>query len=152
MKDRLYRYPPIRAKRTACTQILCAYLGSSSREPVRRYPAMTSVHCWPSSWLSSMALQVDAYVMEGSVCTCMGNKMASLMGREAVILARASARTLSARGIFSMVHSSNCCRVSLTFVRYRAMRSSLARIPFARVSPEVENRCRLEAWRQIARG
>ena len=87
---------------------------------------MTSVHSWPSSWLSSIVLQVDAFVMEGSVYTYIGNNMASLMGRKTAILSRASARTLSPRGIFSMVHSPNRCRVSLTFVRCRAMRSSLA--------------------------
>ena len=38
--------------------------------------------------------------MEGSVCTCMGNNMASLMGRETAIPARVSARPLSAHGIF----------------------------------------------------
>ena len=65
---------------------------------------MTSIHSWPFSWLSLIALQVDASVMEGSVCTYMGNSMTSLMGSEAAILAK----------------------VSLTFVRYHAMCSSLA--------------------------
>ena len=87
---------------------------------------MTFVHSWPFSWLSSIVLQVDASVMEGLVCTYMGNSMASLMGSEAAIPARVSARTLSAHGIFSMVHSSSRCRMSLTFVRYRVMRLSLA--------------------------
>ena len=87
---------------------------------------MTSVHSWPSSWLSSIVLQVDVSMMEGSVCTYIGNNMASLMGREVAILAKASTRTLSTRGIFSMVYSLNHCKVSLTFVRYRAIRSSLA--------------------------
>ena len=87
---------------------------------------MTFVYSWPSSWLSSIILEVDASVMEGLVCTYMGNRVASLTGSEAAILARASARTLSARGIFSMVHSPSHCKVSLIFVRYRVMRSSLA--------------------------
>ena len=64
--------------------------------------------------------------MEGLVCTYMGNNMASLMGSKAAIPAKASARTLSTWGTFSIVHSPNRCRVSLTFVRYRVMRSSLA--------------------------
>ena len=87
---------------------------------------MTSIHSWPSSWFFSIVLQVDASVMEGSVCTYMGNNMAYLMGREVVIPTRASTRTLSVCEIFSMVHSPNHCRVSLTLVRYCAMRSSLA--------------------------
>ena len=87
---------------------------------------MTFVHSWSSSWLSSIVLQVDASVMERLVCTYMGNSMASLMGSEAVIPTRASARTLSAHGIFSIVHLPSHCRVSLTFVRYRIMHSSLA--------------------------
>ena len=64
--------------------------------------------------------------MEGLVYTYMGNNMASLMGSEAAIPTRASTHILSARGIFSMVHSPNRCRVSLTFVRYDVMCSSLA--------------------------
>ena len=130
MKDRLYRCPPIRVKRAACTQVLCAYLGSSGKVSVRRYLIMDSVHSWSSAWLASIVLQVEAFVMEGSVCTCMGNNMASLMGREATIPTRASARPLSVRLIFSIVHSANRCRVSLTLVRYRAMRSSLASYSF----------------------
>ena len=65
---------------------------------------MTSVHSWSSPWISSIVLQVDASMMEGSVCTCMDNNMASLMGREAAIPTKASAHTLSVRGIFSIVH------------------------------------------------
>ncbi|WJZ90774.1 hypothetical protein VitviT2T_009898 [Vitis vinifera] len=53
---------------------------------------MTFVYSWPSSWLSSIILEVDASVMEGLVCTYMGNRVASLTGSEAAILARASAR------------------------------------------------------------
>ena len=40
--------------------------------------------------------------------------------------AKASARLLSARLIFSIVHSVNCCKVFLTLAKYRAMRASLA--------------------------
>ena len=89
---------------------------------------MTSVHSLPSSWLSSIVLQVDAFVMEGSVYTYIGNNMASLMGREAAILARASTRTLSARGIFSMVHSPNRCRV-LDIVPYQGRPLQFRDIP-----------------------
>ena len=87
---------------------------------------MTFIHSWPFSWLSSIVLQVDASMMEGLVCTYMGNSMASLTGSEATIPTRASTRMLSALGIFSMVYSPSHYRVSLTFVRYRVMHSSLA--------------------------
>ncbi|RVW27914.1 hypothetical protein CK203_084959 [Vitis vinifera] len=38
VKDRLYKCPPIRVKRVACTRVLCACLGSSGRVPVRKIP------------------------------------------------------------------------------------------------------------------
>ncbi|RVW68783.1 hypothetical protein CK203_060954 [Vitis vinifera] len=44
VKDRLYKCPPIKVKRAACTRILCAFLGSSGRVPVWRYPIMSFVH------------------------------------------------------------------------------------------------------------
>ena len=56
--------------------------------------------------------------MEGVVWTCMGSNMASLMGSEATIPAKASACMLSDRGIFSIAHSSSCFKKSLTFIRY----------------------------------
>ena len=87
---------------------------------------MTLIH----AWLSSIALQAGDSTMEGLACTYMGSNMASLMGSETVILANASPRTLSARWTFSIVHSSNCCRVPRTFVRYWDMRSSLAPYSF----------------------
>ena len=39
---------------------------------------MTFVHSWPSSWLPSIVLQVNVSMMEGLVCTYMGNSMAFL--------------------------------------------------------------------------
>ncbi|RVW41938.1 hypothetical protein CK203_081586 [Vitis vinifera] len=45
-------------------------------------------HSWPSGCFASMVLQVEASVTEGLVCTCIGNNMASLMGREAAMLPR----------------------------------------------------------------
>ncbi|RVW91247.1 hypothetical protein CK203_031747 [Vitis vinifera] len=45
------------------------------------------------------------------------NRMASLMGREAAIPAKASARPLSARLIFSIVHSVNCCKLRVAVDR-----------------------------------
>ena len=60
---------------------------------------MASVHSWPSAWLASMVLQVEASVMEGLVCTFMGNNMASLMGKETTIPAKASARPFSCWGL-----------------------------------------------------
>ena len=77
-----------------------------------------------------MVLQVGISATEGLACTCIGNRMASLMGREAVIPAKASARPLSARSIFSIVHSVNCCKVFLTLAKYRIMRASLASYSF----------------------
>ena len=130
MKDRLYKCPPIKVKRAACTRILCACLGSSGRVPVRRYLIMSSVHSWPSAWLASMVLQVEASVTEGLAYTCIGNNMTSLMGREAVMPARASARPFSVCLIFLIVHSVNRCKMSLTFFRYRVMRASLALYSF----------------------
>ena len=126
MKDRLYRCPPIRVKWAACTRILCACLGSPGRVPVRRYSAILSVHSWSFAWVASMVLQVEVSVTEGLVCTCIGNRMAFLMGREAAMPAKALARLLSARLIFSIVHSVNCCNVFLTLAKYRAMHASLA--------------------------
>ena len=41
---------------------------------------MTLIHSWLSSWLSSIVLQVGASVIEGLVCTYMGNNMASFLG------------------------------------------------------------------------
>ena len=126
MKDRLYKCPPIKVKRAACTRILCACLGSPSRVPVRRYSAILSVHSWSFAWFASMVLQVEIPTTEGSVYTCIGNRMTSLIGREAPIPTKASARPFSVRLIFSTVHSVNCYKVSFTLVRYRAMRASLA--------------------------
>ncbi|KAL6329199.1 hypothetical protein AAG906_014808 [Vitis piasezkii] len=62
---------------------------------VRRYTFITLVH----SWLSSIALQADALVMEGLVCTYMDNNMTSLMGSEILSLETdsASARSNSNR-------------------------------------------------------
>ena len=130
MKDRLYKCPPIRVKQAACTRVLCACLGSSSKVLVRRYFMMASVQSWPSVWFASMVLQVEAFATEGLVCTCIGNNTASLIGREAAMPARASARPFSVRLIFLIVHSVNYCRVSLTLVRYLVMRSFLASYTF----------------------
>ena len=77
-----------------------------------------------------MVLQVEVSVTEGLVCTCIGNRMTSLMGREAVMPAKASARPLSVRLIFSIVHSVNYCKVFLTLAKYRAMHASLASYSF----------------------
>ena len=126
MKDRLYKCPPIKVKRATCTRILCAYLGSPGRVPVRRYSAILSVHSWSFAWVASMVLQVEVSATEGLVCTCISNRITSLMGREAAILAKASARPFSVRLIFSTVHSVNCCKVSFTLARYHAMHASLA--------------------------
>ena len=126
MKDRLYKCPPIKVKRAACTRILCVCLGFMGRVPVRRYSAILSVHSWSFAWVASMVLQVELPAIKGLVCTCIGSRIASLMGREAAIPTKASARPFSVRLIFSTVHSVNCCKVSFTLVRYRAMRASLA--------------------------
>ena len=126
MKNRLYKCPPIKVKRAACTRILCACLGSPGRVSVRRYSAILSVHSWSFVWFASMVLQVEIPTTEGSVCTCIGNRMASLIGREAAMPAKASVRLLSAHLIFSIVHSVNCCKVFLILAKYRAMRASLA--------------------------
>ncbi|KAL6321307.1 hypothetical protein AAG906_016341 [Vitis piasezkii] len=67
-----------------------------------------------------MVLQVEVSATEGLACTCIGNNMASLMGREAAMPARASARPFSVRLIFSIVHSVNRCKVSLTLRSKRA--------------------------------
>ena len=130
MKDRLYKCPPIKVKRTACTRILCACLGSLGRVPVRRYPIMSFVYSWTFAWLASMVLQVEASATEGLACTCIGNNMASLMGRETVMPTKASVRPFSIRFSFSIVHSVNRCRVSLTLARYRVMCASLASYSF----------------------
>ena len=130
MKDRLYKCPPIKVKLAACTRISCACLGSSGRVPVWRYPIMSFVHSWTFAWLASMVLQVEASATEGLACTCIGNSMTSLMGREVAMPAKASARPFSVRLIISIVHSVNRCKVSLTLVRYRAMRASLASYSF----------------------
>ncbi|RVW30503.1 hypothetical protein CK203_098854 [Vitis vinifera] len=95
VKDRLYKCPPIRVKRAACTRVLCACLGSSGRVPVWRYSMMAFVQSWPSAWFALMVLQMEASAMEGLVCTCIGNYMASLMGREAPMPARASTHPFS---------------------------------------------------------
>ena len=130
MKDRLYKCPLIRVKRAACTRTLCACLGSPGRVPVQKYSMMFFVHPWSSTWLASMVLQVEVSATEGLVCTCIGSNMASLIGREAAMLAKAPARPFSVCLIFSIVYSVNRCRVSLTLVRYRAMRASLASYSF----------------------
>ena len=130
MKDRLYKCPPIMVKRAVCTRILCACLGFPGKVSVRRYSVMLFVQSWPSAWLASMVLQVEVSATEGLDCTCTGNRIASLMGREAVMPAKGSARLFSVHLIFSIVHSMNRCKVSLTLVRYRAMRASLASYSF----------------------
>ena len=61
---------------------------------------MASVQSWLSAWFASMVLQVEASAMEGLVCTWIGNNMASLMGRQAAMPARASTRPFSIRLIF----------------------------------------------------
>ena len=130
MKDHLYKCPPIMVKRAACIRILCACLGALGKVPVRRYSVMLFVQSWSSACLASMVLQVEVSATEGLVCTCIGNNMAFLMGREAAMPAKASTRLFSILLIFSIVHSVNRCRVSLTFVKYRAMRASLASYSF----------------------
>ena len=110
---------------------------------------MTFIHSWPFSWLSSIILQVNASVMEGLVYTYMGNSVASLTGSEAAIPARASACTLSAHGLFSMVHSPNHYRVSLILLDITSCARPWLRIPPVRVSQRVENHCRFGAWRWI---
>ena len=104
MKDRLYKCPPIKVKQAACTRILCACLGSPGRVSVRRYSAILSVHSWSFVWFASMVLQVEIPTTEGLVCTCIGNRMTSLIEREAAIPAKASVRSFSVRLIFSTVH------------------------------------------------
>ncbi|RVW56790.1 hypothetical protein CK203_082750 [Vitis vinifera] len=84
----LVQVPPIMVKRAACTWTLCACLGSPSKVPVRRYSVMLFVHSWPSAWLASMVLQVEVSATEGLVCTCTGNRIASLMGGEAAMRPR----------------------------------------------------------------
>ena len=96
-----------------------------------------------------MVLQVEVSAMEGLVCTCIGNNMASLMGREAAMPARASTRPFSILLIFSIVHSVNRCKVSLTFVRYRVMRASLASYSFWTCLTMSCEYYRPGAWRRI---
>ena len=91
---------------------------------------MSSVHSWPSTWFASMVLQMEVSATEGLAYTCIGNNMASLMGREAAMHAKASARPFSVRFTFSIVHSVNRCKVSLTLARYHAMRAFLASYSF----------------------
>ncbi|RVW41143.1 hypothetical protein CK203_069845 [Vitis vinifera] len=67
--------------------------------PIRRYCIMLFVHSWPSGWLASMALQVEVSVTEELVCTCIGKNMVSLMGREAAMPTKASARPFSTRSL-----------------------------------------------------
>ena len=74
---------------------------------------MYDVHSWSSAWFASMVLQVEASATKGLVCTGIGNNMASLMGKEAAMPARASARPFSVRVIFSIVHSVNRVRCLL---------------------------------------
>ncbi|RVW26961.1 hypothetical protein CK203_098767 [Vitis vinifera] len=57
---------------------------------------------------------MEVSATEELACTCIGNNMGYLMGRETAMPARASARPFSIRLIFSIVHSVNCCKVSLT--------------------------------------
>ena len=148
----MYRCPPIRVKRAACTWVLCACLGSLGKVPIRRYSMIASVQSWPSAWFASMVLQVEASATEGFVCTCIGNNMASLMEREAAMPARASAHPFSVRLIFSIVHSVNRCSVSLTLVRYRVMRSSLASYSFWTCLTTSWDHYRPRAWRQTEPG
>ena len=145
MKDRLYKHSPIRAKRAVCTRILCACLGSSGRAPVRRYFAMTLVHSWLSSWLSSIVLQVGASMIEGLVCTYMGNNMVSLIGSEATIPAKASTCTLSAPGIFRWSTRPTAAGCLTLLLDIASCARHWLRIPPVRVSQRVENRCRFGA-------
>ena len=91
---------------------------------------MLFVQSRSSAWLALIMLQVKVSMTEGLVCTCTGNRIASLMGREVAMPAKVSAHPFSVRLIFSIVHSVNRCKVSLTLVRYRAMRASLASYSF----------------------
>ena len=91
---------------------------------------MSLVHSWLSAWFTSMVLQVEVSATEGLTCTYIGNNIASLMGREAAMPAKASAHPFSVRLIFSIVHSGNRCKMSLTLVRYHVMRASLASYSF----------------------
>ena len=97
---------------------------------------MTLIH----SWLSSIVLQLGASMMEGLVCTYMGNSMASLMGSEAAIPARASTRTLLARGIFFRwsTHPTTAGCLSL-FLDIASCVCPWLCIPPVRVSQGVEN-------------
>ena len=91
---------------------------------------MSFVHSWLSGWLASMALQVEVSATEELACTCIGKNVVSLMGREAAMPAKASARPFSVRLIFSIVHLVNRYKVSLTLAKYCAMHSSLASYSF----------------------
>lgn len=68
--------------------------------------------------------------MEGVVWTYMGSNIDSFKGSEVVIPAKASADMLPALKIFSIAHSSNCCKESHTFIKYWDMRSSLTSYSF----------------------
>ena len=70
--------------------------------------------------------------MERVVWTYMGSNIDSFKGSEVVIPAKASAYTLVAQKIFSIAHSSNCCKESHTFIRYWDMCSSLASYSFGK--------------------
>ena len=61
---------------------------------------MSYVHSWPSAWFASMVLQVEISVTEGLGCTCIGNRMTSLIGREAAMPAKTSAPIVSSLDFF----------------------------------------------------
>ena len=103
---------------------------------------MLFVHSWPSASLALMVLQVEVSVTKGLVCTCTGNRIASMMGREAAMPAKASARPFSVRLIFSIVHSVNRYKVSLTLVDIASCVRPWLHILSGRVLLRVANRYR----------
>ncbi|KAL6336767.1 hypothetical protein AAG906_036081 [Vitis piasezkii] len=60
---------------------------------------MSFVQSWSFACFALMVLQVEASAMEGLTCTYIGNNIASLMGIEATMPAKVSARPFSRRGI-----------------------------------------------------
>ncbi|RVW56003.1 hypothetical protein CK203_106361 [Vitis vinifera] len=60
--------------------------------------------------VASMVLQVEFSATEGLACTWIGNRMAS-DGRRSSYTGQSVSAPLSARLIFSIVHSVNCCKI-----------------------------------------
>ncbi|RVX16867.1 hypothetical protein CK203_003319 [Vitis vinifera] len=117
--------PPIRVKRAACTRILCACLGSSGKVlsgDILQYHASILDHRLVC--LNGVASGI--FCDRGIGLYMIGNRMASLMGGKQLYRPKASA-PLSARLIFSIVHSVNCCKLRVAVDRSLETDSARAR-------------------------